>query len=222
MAEQRAGSETRMMEPFTRVNLSGVGQVVIVQGETHAVEIEGPEGQRERARVEVSGGALNLGFHVDWWDWLGARPWESGRPRFRVTMKQLAALTISGAGSVEAERIETERLELVLSGAGSLTVGSLQAARLDVRLHSVGSIDVSGKVIEQSLRLSGAGSYRAGRLESETANVHLSGVGSATVWVRTNLDAHISGAGSIEYYGTPRVSQHVSGVGSIRSIGAQP
>ena len=222
MAEEHAGSEERMMEPFTRVNLSGAGQVVIVQGDTHTVEIEGPEGQRERARIEVSGGTLNLGFRVDWWDWLGARPWESGRPRFRVTMQHLAGLTVSGAGSVEADRIETDSLELVLSGAGSLSVGSLQAAKLDVRLHSVGSVDVTGKVAEQSLRLSGAGSYRAGRLESETADVHLSGVGSATVWVKASLDAHISGAGSIEYYGTPRVSQRVSGVGSIRSIGAKP
>jgi hypothetical protein len=215
------GNAQALAPKFTRVTLSGAGDVIITQGDVERVEAVSADGSRGPADYDVHNGELVLHPTHGWMDWFA--PWPGGGPRrYYVTMRKIEGLRISGAGSIEAGHIETDRLELVLSGAGDLEVGDLQAQRLEVHLHSVGNIEVAGKVAEQSVRLSGAGSYQGGRLESQRAEVRLSGLGNATLWVVSELDAHISGAGSVEYYGNPTTRSRVSGLGSVQRLGERP
>jgi hypothetical protein len=208
-------TETREVSNFQEVSFSAFGGLTITQGEQESLTIEAPRDIMARIETEVSGGTLYIRFDEE-----GFLPFPlPPRIVYNLTMREISGLDHSGAGSIHAPSIETDRLELVLSGAGGVTIDSLSAQTLEVRLNGAGGIELAGQVTEQDVTISGGGAYSAGDLESQRATVNSSGVGSSTVWATDSLDVTISGVGRVEYYGSPRVSQTVSGVGSVRSLG---
>lgn len=208
-------TETREVSNFDRVSFSAFGGLTIVQGEQESLTIEAPTDIMARIETEVSGGTLYIRFDEEGFLPVPLPP----RIIYNLTMREIGALDHSGAGSIRAPSIETDRLELVLSGTGSVTIDSLTAETLEVGLSGAGGIEVAGQVTEQDVTISGGGAYNAGDLASQRATVNSSGVGGATVWATDSLDVTISGVGRVEYYGSPRVTQTVSGVGSVRSLG---
>jgi len=137
-----------------------------------------------------------------------------------VTVRDVDALDVSGAGRIEADALVTDRLKLVLGGAGAIVVRSLSVDELEVELDGVGTIRVAGRARVQDVSLPGAGTYEAGELESRVATVRLTGVGQATIWATETLDAHISGVGSLDYYGKPEVRVDRMDLGTVRAHGA--
>ncbi len=208
-------TETREVSNFDRVSFSAFGGLTIMQGEQESLTIEAPGDIMARIETEVSGGTLYIRFEEE-----GLLPFiVPPRIVYNLTMREISGLDHSGAGSIRAPSIETDRLELVLGGAGGVTIDSLTAETLEARLSGAGGIELAGQVTDQDVTISGGGAYSAGDLESQRATVNSSGVGGATVWATDSLDVTISGVGRVEYYGSPRVSQTVSGVGSVRSLG---
>jgi len=206
-------TQTRPVSGFDRVDLYGVGKLIVRQTGTDSLTIEGDDNIVPVIKAEVSGGILRIGLESN----------QDIRPRvplvFNVTTNVLSALYLSGAGSVEADDIRADDFETRLSGAGSTHLGNLTASSLRVALSGAGDFTLSGNTSIQEVTLTGAGSYRGGDLQSRSATVRASGAGSATVRVSDHLDASLSGVGSIRYYGSPMVQQHKSGVGSITKIG---
>jgi hypothetical protein len=114
---------------------------------------------------------------------------------YRLTVKDLNALAVSGSSNIVAEGINTDKLAVTISGTGN--------------------VKISGKAVSQELDISGSGNYRAQGLESDEAKIAVGGSGSAIVNVSDELDAAISGVGLVEYIGDPTVNQHVSGAGRV-------
>jgi len=206
-------TETRPVSGFDSIDLSGVGKLIVRQTGTQSLSIEGDDNIVPLVTAGVSGGTLRIGL-------------ERGtqiQPRlplvFNVTVGDLSALTLSGAGSIEGDDLRAGNFETKISGAGNTHLGNLTAGNLRAILSGAGSFAVSGNVSDQEVVLSGAGNYRADELQSRNANVRASGAGTATVRVSDNLAANISGVGSVRYYGSPAVQQHKSGLGSITKVG---
>lgn len=197
----------------------GVGNVIVTQGDKEELIIEANPDLMPRIKTEVVAGTLNIKYEFEWMDYLGLRFIGAGPIRYFVTMKTIDGLSLSGAGNLDADKIETKELETNLTGAGNMTIQHLTCQQLVVSLSGAGSIKIGGKTGKQELQLSGAGSYNGEQLESEEATVRLSGVGSARIWVTKSLDASLSGAGSIDYYGSPQVEQRVSGIGGLHTLG---
>jgi hypothetical protein len=209
-------TEARQVSGFVRVVVSGVGDAVLVQGAEEGVVVEADDNLMQYVRTEVRDGTLYLDTRA------GGGP-VSLRPtktiRYTVTLKSLEGITVSGAGDVTADALETGKLDIAVSGAGDVSIGSLKAEALAVAVSGAGNIEVSGEVGAQVIAISGAGDYLAGDLMSASAAVAISGAGDATVWATGTLDARVSGVGSVSYYGEPTVTRSVSGVGSIEALG---
>ncbi|MBX0330545.1 DUF2807 domain-containing protein [Oscillochloris sp. ZM17-4] len=183
-------TETREVGAFTAIDISGVGEVVITQGDADSLMVETDDNLQAIMLGEVRGDTLYLGIKPDQ-DFSDAT-----RVTFTVTVKDLTAITLAGAASITVSNLSGDMLTVMHAGAGTVTT--------------------SGAVAEQRVTLSGAGSYDGAALVSDRATVDLSGLGSVVVNARQRLDATISGAGSIAYIGSPELHQQVSGVGSIR------
>lgn len=183
-------TETREVGAFSAIDVSGVGEVVITQGDADGLTVTTDDNLQAMMLGEVRDDTLYLGIKAN----QGFR--DATRVTFTVTVKQLTAITLSGAALVSASDLSGEQLAVDHSGAGKVTV--------------------AGTVAEQRVTLSGAGSYDGAALISERATVDLSGLGSVVVNASERLDATISGAGSIAYIGSPELHQQVSGLGSIR------
>ena len=183
-------TEPREVGSFTAINVSGVGEVVITQGEAEGLTVETDDNLQAIVLSDVRGDTLHLGMKPD----VGMN--NVTRMVFNVTVKDLTQLTLSGAAVVRVRDLSGDQLTIDHSGAGSVAI--------------------AGTVNEQRVTLSGAGSYDGAGLASDRATVDLSGLGSVVVQVRERLDATISGAGNIEYIGSPELHQQISGLGAIR------
>jgi hypothetical protein len=216
MPESKRVTEKRDVSGMSRVSLDGVGRLVITQGDAESLVIEADERVMPRITTRVEDGTLRIGLEAGaWW----RRLTDTVRTiRFDLTMREVAGITLSGSGRIEASGISAERLDLKVSGAGNLRVDGLSATGLLVTVSGAGNCEVSGRVDDQEVKITGAGGYRAGELTCSSAKAALSGTGSITLNVEETLDATITGAGSIRYHGEPTVFQRITGVGSVRSL----
>jgi hypothetical protein len=210
--------EEREVDDFDHISLTGIGRVVLSQGERTSLTVRTDDNLLPYIGTEVRNGILVLGFS----DQARGKSLDPSELAFHLQVREISRLDLSGAGSVEASALDTDRLRIDLSGAGSITVESLMAEELVVRLSGVGNLEVAGEVSSQDADLSGLGAYQAAHLRSERAIVEVSGAGAATVWATESLDVRISGAASVEYYGRPSVTQDVSLVGRLVSRGEAP
>jgi hypothetical protein len=222
MSTNDVRTETREVSDFDRVALAGFGDMVIRKGEEESLTIEASPEILGRIKTEVKDGKLTIRFSQNWLDWIGevlSAGFAGMRVRYDLTVKELTALAITGAGRVQVANIETDHLALELRGAGQLSIESLDAERLEIDLSGAGQIKVEGRVTEQTVNITGAGGYDAPNLESQRAKATLTGLGGATVWVVEDLEVTIRSVGSVSYYGAPKVSKRITGIGSLNSLG---
>jgi hypothetical protein len=182
-------TEERQARDFSAISLNGFGKLIIEQSGAESLSITADDNILPLITSEVRNGTLHLGFKDE-------RPINNVNDiTFRVTVSNLEAIELSGAGSVEATNIDTDQLSVTSSGAGN--------------------VNISGTTEKQEIELSGVGSYNGEDLVSKEATVEISGAGNATVQVSDALDAQISGAGSVTYIGDPQVKQDISGAGAV-------
>jgi hypothetical protein len=183
-------SESRPVAGFTKIDLSGRGEVTIDQNGTEALTVEAEDNLMPKVTSEVVDGTLRLGEKSN----LTLR--QNTPIKYRVSVKEIAGLIISGSGTVTATKITTPHLSVDISGSGTVTLG--------------------GSVEAQELAISGSGDYQAKDLPSKTTTAEISGSGDAAVAVSDRLDVEISGSGRLTYYGNPpQVTQQVSGSGRV-------
>jgi hypothetical protein len=210
-------TEDRPVSDFNRVSLTGVGEVIITQGEDESLTVRADDNIMRYIKTEVKSGILILGF-TDEAKNKRIRP--SKRIKFNLSVKDVTGLDISGAGDVNVTSLDTDRLEIVVGGAGDVSISSLTAEELVVHLNGAGRVELAGQVAEQNVKINGFGAYHAAKLESQTAIVGVNGAGSATLWATDTLDVRIPGAGNVAYYGSPTVTKKITGVGMIISRGS--
>jgi len=207
-----AATQNRVLPDFDRIDLRGVGTVVVRQAAATSVTVRAEEDALDKVRTEVRDGQLIVGLR--WWSALLA--WKSLRDvEVQVEVPRLRALIVSGAGSIAApEPVETEELELKLSGAGSLEV-KVKASRVVARLSGAGTITAAGSADTLEVTLTGAGRFAGFELQAGAVRVRTAGAGETLVSAADKLDVTLTGAGSIRYRGNPQVTSRISGIGSV-------
>lgn len=183
-------TETRKVAGFTAVDVSGVGDVIITQGDAESLTVETDDNIQRLVLSEVRGDTLYLSMEPN--TSLARIP----RLIFTVTVRDLTQLTLAGAATISVRDLSGDQLRVDHSGVGLLTL--------------------AGAVNAQDVTLSGVGGYDGAALMSDRATVTVSGVGNVVVNVGERLDATVSGMGSIAYIGSPEVHQQIDGLGTIR------
>jgi hypothetical protein len=185
----RLVTESRPVSGFTKVELSGTGELAIEKTGTESLSISAEDNILPLLTSEVSGATLIL----------GTKPNSSIAPTkpiaYSLTAKDLTGLAVSGSGSVRVSNLTTASLSIKISGSGTITA--------------------SGNVNDQDLEISGSGHYAADGLTSKAVKARISGSGSASVAATDVLDVEISGSGSLTYSGNPQVMQEISGSGKL-------
>lgn len=203
-------SESRPVSGFTEVVLSTVGTLTIEQTGTESLTIAGDDNIVPLITTVVQNSRLEIRHDP------GTENFTTNQPlTYHLTVKDLAALTVSGSGSAGSPALHTSRLTLTDSGSGNIRLDGLQADVLTVTVSGSGTTRLSGETPAQTVRVSGSGSYQAADLAGTSANVTISGSGNATVRVSKTLMAVVSGSGSVTYLGNPTVTQQVSGSGRV-------
>lgn len=227
-------TETRQVRDFDQVNLLGIGELYITQGDEESLRIEAEDNLIPYITTEVHDHLLEIGFQRM------VSVWPHRPVKFYLTLKDVSALRVSGSGDVHSERLAADKLQLTISGSGDMTIDQLDVKALtntvsgsgDLRIDTLkadtvnttisgsGTCALTGETDEQSARVTGSGDYRASDLQSQNASLNLTGSGNAQAWVTKSLDARVTGSGNIRYYGAPSVSKKISGSGNVTGQGS--
>jgi hypothetical protein len=182
-------TESREVSSFSRVELAGIGNVILTQDDTESLTIEAEDNLLPYITTEVRGGCLILN-HQDGFMLENTEP-----IIFRVTLIDLAEVGVSGAGSITSDHLDVQNLSAYLSGTGN--------------------ISLTGSVEEQSITLSGSGNFQGGDFLSHETWVTIAGTGNVVVNTSDTLNATINGTGFVQYLGSPLITENISGVGGV-------
>jgi predicted small secreted protein len=225
-------TETREIGRFDEINLAGIGEVIITQGDEVSLKIEAEDNIMRYLKSEVQGGALTLSLRQPA---AMVSVWPTQPIKFYVTVTDLEAITVAGSGDVSAEAITAKSMALrvlgsgdihlealdsddvtvTIAGSGDVKVDDLAGSNLITTITGSGTCTLQGEVTEQGVRIAGSGDYRADNLQSEDANVTIAGSGSSYVNVSDSLDVRITGSGDVRYSGSPRLTQSIIGSGDV-------
>jgi hypothetical protein len=207
-------TEERQVSGFNRVDMAGIGFLVIEFGDTEALTIEAESNIMDYIQTNVVGQELIIKLKE-------GRSYQPTEPiKYYLTVIELDELEVSGLGSVELPEIEATDFFIEISGGGTIDIDRLDAKLFELEVEGLGNLTVDeGTVVRQDISISGGGNYQARRVESQDADVDISGLGNATLRVSDTLSVNISGGGSVEYYGNPVVTTNISGLGKVDRLG---
>ena len=141
-------TETRSVQGFDSVEFSGAGTLTIEQTGTESLEIQADDDVLPSLTSDVAGTTLQLGIKP------GVNIANEGPISYRLTVKELKGIVVSGAGEVTVTALDGAELSATHSGAGRMAV--------------------SGRVTSQVVDLSGVGEYDGSSLASQSADVTVS------------------------------------------------
>ena len=219
LAQSPPQPEGRTYAPgrFDRIELAGIAQVRLTQGERDQVFVVGDSQVQDSVDVSLSGNRLVIRPQGGWKFWTG--------PRLQVDIqvRRLHQLVLSGASDLIAQGpVQTDQLLINISGSGLARFDDLQAERLSFVISGAGEGRLRGRVRELQLSVSGKGKLGAGDLRAERALVTVSGVAHATLWATEALRVQASGVGMVEYWGQPEVQRSASGIARLTPLGNKP
>jgi hypothetical protein len=206
-------TEARPISGFDKIDLQAGGAAEIIVGDTEGIEIHADDNLLPYLETDTRGGVLVIRVQR------GVEIKPSETVQYRILVKTLEGIAISGAGEARLDGLQGEHLALGAAGLGSFTLHNLEIGRLEVEISGSGSAAVEGTADDLDLRISGSGSLEAGDLQARMADVRISGAGQALVWTLEQLTARISGSGRVSYYGSPDVNKEISGAGSVDALG---
>ncbi len=204
-------TEERNVSGFSEIEFTGMGNLIITQGEEESLLVEADDNILPLIETDVSGNELTIRFRRGY-SFVPVK-----NINFYLCVVDLNKISMSGAGRVDCEGLDTDRFEFDISGVGDIDF-NINANEISTKSTGAGDLTLSGKVDSQSVNISGVGKYNAKELESKGCKIEVSGAGSATVNVTEELDVNISGVGNVYYIGVPIVKQDISGLGRIKSI----
>ena len=105
-------SESRQVSGFSKVKLTGNGELTIEQTGTESLTISAEENLLPRVSSEVSGDTLDLGPKTI------ASIFPTRPIKYALTVKDLTGLAVSGSGSVNVSKLATTSLSSKISGSG--------------------------------------------------------------------------------------------------------
>jgi hypothetical protein len=206
-------TQERAVNPFTRIDFAGLGNLEIELGDRQALRIEAEKNLLPYLETDVLDGTLRIAIQQN----INLQP--SQDIIFYVTVPSLEAISVSGLGRVRGPELEANRFTIDISGGGDIVIAGLQANQLNVNMDGLGNLEFdNGQVQEQTIEISGGGNYLARDLASSVADISISGLGNAVVQVVDRLDVTVSGSGLVQYIGNPQVTEDISGLGRVEQI----
>ncbi len=204
-------SQTITLEDLKGFNLAIAGDVILTQGNTQKIEMEGQKNILENIKHDVKNGVWGIAFNEN------VR--ESKHVTIRITLATLEQIGLIGSGEISSTNTFSglNILDINIAGSGEVHL-SYQAQKSEVNLSGSGEAELSGTSKQFSIKLSGSGEVSAADLKTDNCEVHISGSGDASVHASNQLSSFISGSGDVEYSGSPSVNAKISGSGEVTKI----
>lgn len=182
-------TETRNLDKFKSVEISGAFDVVSQKSDKASVKITCDSNLLPHIKTKISNGELSIA------------------PDAPISCKNKIKIEICSSG--ELNKIE-------MSGASLLVCSDISVSGFLLNLDGTSSATLSGKADEFKVNITGACSLKADDLKSKVTSISVSGTGKADVFASEKITADISGIGIVNYYGNPKdIVKNISLLGQL-------
>jgi hypothetical protein len=183
VGEGAAERETREIDAFTRIDVSGGIEVELTVGEEPALEIEAQPNLLPIIATEVEGGTLRI----------------DGRKSYTAT--RTVRVTVS-----------TPSLEgIVLNGGSRAEVTGLDEPSLDVELNGGAQLTAEGSVHDLSVDANGGAQAHLEDVDVAAAAVELNGGSRVEITASDEVTGEVSGGSTLSVTGDARIDVDESG-----------
>ena len=134
--------------------------------------------------------------------------------------KTLETVNVNGSGRIRLKgEVNAKAMKIDISGSGSVLADSLYCEQIDLTISGSGKMELKGVSNHTDLNISGSGKIEALEFSSLEANATVSGSGCMVLSVGRKLDATVSGSGTIKYKGNLDIEdKKVFGSGNISQM----
>jgi Putative auto-transporter adhesin, head GIN domain len=202
--------EDRNITGFTGVESGIAADIILKQGSSFKVTIEGQKNILDVLKTELKGTSLKISFEK------GVNIRYKENLKIYVEAPNFETLGMSGSGDVRADgTLKGSKLRIGISGSGNFNL-NLDYTELDLGISGSGDVMLDGKSDKVTMGVSGSGDIKAGNLKAQSVKCSVSGSGNINCNAQKSLEAYVSGSGDIKYSGNPSsVKTKVTGSGDI-------
>lgn len=193
------------LSDFDALDIRGIFDVRISQGDEYAVELLGTENEKHKYNIFRSGHTLMIDYEGSKkkFDW-NEDVLNQDEIRINITMPSLEKIEAEGYGKIQFEHFTSDYLDIDMRGPVTLR-GEVEAKELIINLTGKSEAELSGRVTNLDADLQFASKLRAYNLEVRDAIVEVTGASSAKVNVSTSLEIDEGLASDVDYRGNPRI-----------------
>lgn len=199
------------IEQFSGVSLGFSGDIILTQGNTQKVVVEGQQNIIDNIKRVVKDGTWKVNYEKN----VGkAKP-----VTVYITIPTLDYAAVSGSGNLTSDGHfrNLGNLKVRISGSGDIELG-VDARDVSSSISGSGGIRLEGAADSNEVHISGSGDIYASSFSVNDCSISISGSGNCKVKVERNLDVRISGSGDVSYSGDCNIKSRISGSGDVRSM----
>lgn len=194
-------------DPPTRITLAGPDKVVITEGDTLEITLDGDADAGAALRFNRDGERLTIARDNKVYDGRGSAI-------VRMSIPAPSDLSIAGSGTIEAFSMAGDA-DVEIAGSGDITVASIEAEELEVDIAGSGNVTAVGTAARLSVEIAGSGNVRLEELTADDVTIEIAGSGNVQVASNGKVDAEIAGSGDIIVTGSATCSVQSAGAGSL-------
>jgi hypothetical protein len=190
--------------PPSEVVLSSGDTVILTEGNTFDIKVEGPDTDSLRfvRDAELIGVTREKG-------WKG-----ESKATIRITMPAPREVVIAGSGTIKAAGLASTS-EIVIGGAGTVEFGQVAAEKLGINIGGSGTIRGAGTVKQLEVNIGGTGDVELPGLKADNAEVNVGGTGDVTFASDGTVEASIAGSGDVKVTGNAKCTVNAFGSGTL-------
>ena len=197
---------------FDRLAVAGPFMVRVHTGEKTSVSLSGPRTMLDDTELLVRDGELII-------RWQEGAGWSRNGNQgvdVDITLPVMRGVRNFGAGSIEIDRVKSERFVATLASAGSVRIDSIDADELKADLAGAGSLRAAGRVGTASLVVVSSGSFDSPNLSARNADITSGGSGVLRAMVTETATIKCFGSGGVELTGGAKCTVNSGGSGHVR------
>ena len=191
--------------PPTNVFLASGDNVIVTEGNTFAIKVEGSDTDSLRfVRDEEVIGITR----VEGWN-------GNSTATIRITMPAPKDIVIGGSGTVRADGLASEA-NINIGGSGTVEFAKFSGQTLGINIGGSGTVKGgTGTTKELEILIGGSGKIVMPQLKADKAEISIGGSGDVAFASDGTVEANIGGAGDVKVTGSAKCTVNAFGSGTL-------
>ena len=186
---------------FDRVVVEGPYIVRLTTGPATSAVASGPQAGLDRLQLDVNERTLRIRRNRSGWS--GNPGAQQGPISVELTTRTLRSARLIGPATLDIDRAEGLRVDLIVEGAGRLRAANVAADNLSVGLAGSGSLEIAGTAEIVNADIQGTGDVDGSRLRADNARITTTTTGRVSFEVTREANVNALGLGEITITGDP-------------------